>query len=96
MHRDPDRYADLNERISRRLDRDAEVEPRRPVTRRPFVRFECAVDHAAAKYDPALWSTLTPIGVQHVPADETSPAYDLVLANCVCGTTLSRVVEVLK
>lgn len=47
--------------------------------------------HDALKRDPAAWSALRYVGIQHTPADETGPAEDLELRDCPCGSTLSLV-----
>lgn len=50
-------------------------------------------DHAALKADPAAWAALELVGVQVTPEDEDGPEERLELRNCLCGSTLARLVE---
>ncbi len=51
---------------------------------------ECRIDHERIKADELHWSAIR-IGVQHVPAYDGSPGYDLELGNCAaCKSTLAR------
>lgn len=73
-------YADLCDRIDRRLDRDAEVEPS------GFPDYECARGyHASLKADDAKWARLIPAGTQQ------AKGYALDLRTCPgCCSTLAR------
>jgi hypothetical protein len=50
--------------------------------------------HEAIKLNPVAWARLPVIGISRIPAGETWDAYDLVHANCACGSTLAIEVPV--
>lgn len=53
----------------------------------------CNAGHNHEALKLTAWTTLEYIGHQIIEADDEGPAEALELRNCVCGSTLAKLVE---